>query len=479
MGVGEKNPHWFEQAASWQVVRHPGQITQPCKTVIWWNFTDQLNGRSSFWSAAEREALLKNHIELENPRTVRKRETLSWKRPLQYAEENLLMLYPEKRMGEEIYPHPLWDEIRNLALNSQSGREEDEVISCLVRESSTLQKDGLWELAGRTAVLDKVEEESVKPITDHYLISKDLEIEPSSMSYSQMNTIISCPMKWLLQYHGNLSPADVNALPTGNQMIGSLCHLIIQELYIDPGHKWTPEKAEEKAGKLYDSLVPSAASELLLEGRELDNIRYRSAVMRAVRDLVTAITGLGLTVEKSEEKIEADLNGVPFSGYIDLLLRDREGNPFVIDIKWSGSARYKKEEVEMGEALQLASYSWLLKSAHKASSVHSAYFMLAQGELLSDSPLLKDEAITSEYTTDQIWEMGVRSLKENLLSLRKGRIEAGGVKVRLLCEAEGEKKEKIQDDLKNECNSKGILYQKPVCGFCDFTVLCNMAGGKS
>ena len=105
--------------------------------------------------------------------------------------------------------------------------------------------------------------------------------------------------------------------------------------------------------------------------------------------------------------------------------------------------------------------------------------MLAQGELLSDSPLLKDEALSSEYTNDEIWEMGVKSLNESFLSFENGRVEAGGVKVRLLCESEGKKEDKIRDELKNECNSKGMLYQNPVCGFCDFTVLCSMAGGKS
>ena len=96
----------------------------------------------------------------------------------------------------------------------------------------------------------------------------------------------------------------------------------------------------------------------------------------------------------------------------------------------------------------------------------------------NDIQLLKEEAIASEYTSDQIWEMGLKSLKEKLLSLKNGVIEAGGMKVRLLCESENEKKDKILEGLKIECNSKNMFYHKPVCGFCDFTVLCNMTGDK-
>ena len=40
IGVGGTAPDRFEQAAPWQVVRHPGQIIRPCKTVIWWGFIE-------------------------------------------------------------------------------------------------------------------------------------------------------------------------------------------------------------------------------------------------------------------------------------------------------------------------------------------------------------------------------------------------------------------------------------------------------
>ena len=84
------------------------------------------------------------------------------------------------------------------------------------------------------------------------------------------------------------------------------------------------------------------ASELLLEGNELDNIRYKRAIVTAVRELVSAIFRLDLTVERSEERLEGSLDGIPFTGYADLLLRDKEGNPFILDMKWSGSSRYRK-----------------------------------------------------------------------------------------------------------------------------------------
>ena len=262
-------------------------------------------------------------------------------------------------------------------------------------------------------------------------------------------------------------------------MIGTFCHRIVQELYPEPVQQLTPEEAEKHAGELYDSLVGSMASELLLEGNELDNIRYKRAIVTAVRELVSAILRLDLTVERSEERLEGSLDGIPFTGYADLLLRDKEGNSFILDMKWSGSSRHRKKEVEEGDALQLATYSWLLKSAKPESMVHSAYFMLAQGELLSDSDLLQDEALASKYTHEEIWEMGVKSWNQCVSDLKNGRVEACGVKVRLAGESEGIKEDKVKENLKSECVSRGMLYQGPLCGFCDFSVLCGMKGTVS
>ena len=57
IGVGGTAPDCFEQAAPWQVVRHPGQIIKPCKTAIWWDFIDPLTRASVYWSKLEREDL--------------------------------------------------------------------------------------------------------------------------------------------------------------------------------------------------------------------------------------------------------------------------------------------------------------------------------------------------------------------------------------------------------------------------------------
>lgn len=479
IGVGSSTLDRFEQAAAWEVVSHPGQITQPVNTVIWWGFTDPSPNPSIYWSESERGSLSKFGITLENSSIRRSREAQAWKQGFSHAEKHLLLFYPEQMHGEPVFHHPFWDEIHIAAVKTQPDQQEDAVIACLTRQCEKLHDKGRWQLAGRKASLQKVARGGQTTLSASHLIPKDSVALPDHLSYSQMNTMIGCPMKWVLQYHAGLRVQDSLSVPTDNAMIGTFCHRIIQELYAEPVRQWTPNDAEAKASDLYDSLIGSMASEFLVDGNEMDNRRQKTAIVKAVRQLVEAITQLGLVVEKSEEKLEGNMGGIPVVGYADLLLRDKKANPFILDMKWSGSSRYKKKEIEEGAALQLATYAWMLQSAEPKASVHGGYFMLAQGELLSDSALLKKEALDSEFSLPQIWGMGSRSWNQHFLALKGGRLQANGVNEQLLQAAQELDEDEVQQNLKSECAGQGLLYQRPPCRFCDFSILCGKDEGEA
>lgn len=479
IGTGAKAPDRLEQAAAWRVVNHPGQITRPAKTVIWWGFAEPSLKPSVYWSESERAGLLKFGIEMENSRTRRRLEARAWKQGFSRAEDNFIMFFPGQSRGEPANHHPFWDEIHNAAVKAAPDRPEEAVMACLTRESAKLNDEGRWRLSGRAASPAKAVRSEPAELIAVHTIPGDPVFAPASLSYTQMSALLGCPMQWALKYHAGLNVPDTLAVPTGNQMIGTFCHRIIQELYAEPVRQWPPVEAEAKAGELYDSLVGSMASELLLDGNELENKRYRLAIVNAVKQLVGAIDRLGLTVEKAEAWLEGDLDGVKFRGKADLLLRDKQGHPFVLDLKWSNSSRYKKEEVEEGSALQLACYAWMMGSVDGESWAHGGYFMLAQGELISASALLREEALCSAYSLPEIWEMGVACSKERLQALNSGQLEAGGVTELLRQAREDLSADQVRALTKSESCRRGLLYQRPSCGFCDFALLCGMAGGRS
>ena len=206
---------------------------------------------------------------------------------------------------------------------------------------------------------------------------------------------------------------------------GTLCHRIVKSYTLSRSSGSL--RQPQRGGNLYDQLLPSMASELLLEGRMVEKHRYREEIIRAIYTLVEAINRYGLTVEATEAPLEGEINGISLTGYADLLLRDHGGQAFVLDMKWSISAKYMRQEVEDGSALQLATYAWMLKNAEAAPDVHAGYFMLAQGQFISDSPLLGSNAVIPARSLEETWDMAVATLDEVWNDLEQGSLKAHGI----------------------------------------------------
>ena len=473
IGEGRANPVKKQQAAPWTVLSHPGQIVNSFSTVIWWGFADPASPSEDYWSLKERELLQKHGVSLEDGYWRRQREAQAWRRTLLCARERLMLFFPKQKNGEEQARHPFWDEIISAAEALKPG------TSGIIRPCGDLCKEGSWNLAGRSASLAPASPPgSESPVTASWSVPSGLIKPPKSLSYSQMSSYIGCPMNWTIKYHAGLKGMDALTLPSGNQMIGSLCHRIIYEIYA-AAPAVSAAGAARKAESLYDELLPSMASELLLEGRELERRRLKTGIVHAVEDLAEKIISLGLTVKRPEEELKQDLKAgggaIPFVGYADLVLKTSSGDTFILDMKWSSYSKYRKAEVENGDALQLAAYTWLLKStgaAEAGGNVHAGYYMLAQRELLSDSPLLGKEALSSARSLDEIWNSGIRAWEKDFENLSVGTIEAKGIKEKLLAAETGAKDEKIQEKMSKEAAEQGLLYIKPPCKFCDYKTLC-------
>ena len=117
--------------------------------------------------------------------------------------------------GEAVFPHPLRDELKI---------EKKNVVTSEKLTDST----GKWTLAGRSITLEK------QPLFEP---AAKARIEPNSirpgrrLSYSQMNTLITCPVQWFLQDYLGLKMPPAMTVPTGTQMLGTLAHKVIEEIY--------------------------------------------------------------------------------------------------------------------------------------------------------------------------------------------------------------------------------------------------------
>ncbi|HKM01692.1 MAG TPA: PD-(D/E)XK nuclease family protein [Sedimentibacter sp.] len=474
IGAGSISYRTVEEAAPWRVYNHPGQILDSCEEVIWWGFNDDTGHNPAYWSSIEKDALKKQGVILEDSKNLRHIESFDWKNGFLKAKSRFIGISIDNVKGEEDYHHPYWDEILCAAIDIAASEDEDFVKSCIVKNCKEYY-DMNWEFAGRKNLFKNVSKIIPMPASPEYETNVKIN-NPESLSYSQMNTLLGCPFKWVLDYNVRLKLSESQTIPTGNQMIGTLCHRIVEELYKSK-KQIDVESAAIESEKLYDSLIISMASELLLEGNSVEKNRYKIAIVNAVKHLVTLINKNKLIVDTLEAKLSGQVESIPFTGYADILLSDEAGNKYILDLKWSSSSKYRKNEIEEGSALQLASYAWMLKSTNKSDNVSTGYFMLAQGKLLSDSPGFTDDVLKSEYSLDEVWKMGVASMKAVSTQLSTGLVEVRGIIEMKESLDNNLKEEKVSEGFKAKNRAVGMLYQKPPCAFCDFGYLCGIEGG--
>src|SRR5699024_12037653 len=83
----------------------------------------------------------------------------------------------------------------------------------------SLVDGGRWSLPGRSLAVRTPAEEHPRPDTSASRSAGDLtHLLPSRVSYSQLDTLIACPHRWVLEHALRIRPASVAALPTGPRM---------------------------------------------------------------------------------------------------------------------------------------------------------------------------------------------------------------------------------------------------------------------
>lgn len=472
IGTGSAAPSRVAQAAPWMCVVDPGQIVDPVDVVIWWGFNDSGVQRYTHWTTTERLSVSRGGGQLEPAHWRRGREASAWRRPVLNAREHCLLVSLDAAEGEVLHPHPVWDEVVNAA-SSMAGDSLSSPQELIQRTARSLFESANWQLASRKGSLHKA---TMVPIVEPQplrSIPKRSVAAPDTQSFSAMNTMLACPMQWVLSRHVRLRTSDSTQLSSGNQMLGILCHRIVEELYTDPGKVWTPAKARKEAERLFDGLAPSMAAELLMDGRAVERQRAKESIAGGITALVARINQLGLRVTAVEAPLQHTFEGsASFKGFVDLLLTDKAGQHYVLDLKWTGHSKYKRAEVENGEALQLASYAWVLSAQHPKISVKTGYFMLAQGELFSAAPELAESVQAPPYRQDNaVWAAGVTSWRARLQELSEGRLEATGLTEALALASGQNDHQKLA---RETANLNGQLYVAPNCSSCEFSTLCGL-----
>lgn len=473
-------------AAPWVSLRGLSELCDDVDTLLWWGCQDAGHAPPRHWDDAERQALAAAGVDLPDPAALAELELAVAVDAARHC-RRLLLVRAAEIAGEPTKSHPV---VSSLAFSTlpaplpgtpeENKKAVEHAISAFTVTPAGLVRDGVWRLAGRSTAVTPARPSPARLLPAVHELGPRPAFMPARLSYSQLSTLIGCSMKWVLEKKARLKIGDAQSVPTGNTMIGTLVHKVVEELFgeLYAVGRAVPEPAEIQA-KL-DQLVPHYASELLLPGKGSKLAGLRPVIENSVITLFQTLQARGVYIRATEHKFDKaasfNVNGaridIPVSGSIDVLAADQQGDPVVIDLKWTNRSKYRREEITNGEAMQLALYHWALDDGPDpmstvAEDAAMSYYLLKQGEFASTSKLF-GPALASPASSRGIWQRSVRAAEFSIAEVVGGRVLAAG------------RQELGSSDKQREAaTADGRLYQKPPCNFCDFSALCGLKGDLS
>ena len=409
------------QVTDFAVFTHPGMITGKFDSVLWWNCIDPGHSRETAWSADEIKVLPGF-----NRSKARQLENSAWQMAKNAARKEFIAFLPQQIEGETVFPHALLDDPAIVSIDA-------------VQSEKLINAEGIWKLGSREKRL--TQEKQTSSSAASFVCGNEIKVA-RRLSYSQLNTFLSCPRQWLFQdYLALQTPAAMN-LPTGAQMLGTLAHKVVEILYCGT-EKISADEAKINSEKIFDKLISAMAAELLLDGRNVERTRVRKTLVDSIYSLVSEINRRNLLVKGCEKRFDSSFEGIDFIGFCDLYLEDPAGNPFVIDMKWSTSSSYEKNLKE-NKALQLATYSWLISPENM--DVQCAYYLFPKQKFIHDR--------SADWQS--LWQNARQCWTERMNTLNSGKLEKG-----------------IRDEKKLK-DSPLALKLTAQCDYCKFAALCNI-----
>lgn len=446
-----------------QVLNHPGQLLENCETLICWGFTAPRHPQEvDRWTDAELKAMRSHGLQPTLPTDTFHLESHAWRQALSRCRNHLLLVQPERTAGVDTGNHPFLDELQSLT----------PVRDCHCDE--LLQPHSPWVMGRRVIVAPAPDQPLSAPRAIHQLPDGATR-RPTHFSYSTLRDFLACPMKWCLQHQVGLVGPALLARQGDASVQGRLCHRVIESLCSHPhASRFTPRQAADRAMLLFDYWASILAPELILPGQEIRLERARQAATNSAFHLFDHLRKTGQRIESVECALSGLAGDIGFSGRADLILADGLGRRRVLDLKWSGSDRYLREEIDRGEALQLAMYAWLLGTDPESPNVGAGYFMLNQCEYLDAG--FNDPATPAPAGVNPqvIWERAWVTLQERMTAWQEGRLEASGIRAwatQHTPEMTNEGDEPHPDQQPEEDTG---LHLPPPCHFCEFDALCGL-----
>lgn len=475
------NPLVAAEASPWLRLNHLHELGEDIENVLWWGFRKGSTARGRRWDAHDVETLARVGVHLPSPEDL---AALSIEQTLSAAGHcrNLVIVQVEQLNGERTEGNPLLEALvaaqPSLATDGVAEPLSDRLAKLSTTPTALTGSDGGWQFAGRSAQLVRVDPHRPVQPAPVQEVGANPSLRPERLSFSQLTTLLGCSLAWVLEKKSQLHVAEAASIPTDNQMLGSFAHKVVEVLHhrLRAENRAVPDETEIRL--TIDELMPHYASELLLPGQLRRRAAVTATLVASINTFFSQLSRGGVTLQEVEQAFEKEIRltaageefSVPVKGSADAVGIDTEGRTVVVDLKWTNNAKYRREEIQQGTALQLALYQWALHSDATPPDDPTAFYLLKQGAFASAHTHF-GTALPRAIEPEQLWTQAVRAAEFTVEEVLAGRITATQPADDALDEGAPDRAQVDAD--------AGRHHIKPPCRFCDFGVLCGLKGDFS
>lgn len=360
---------YHAQVGSRCVINRPSNMIGKAKKTIWCDFygDDTVTLSTEFLSNHEMEQLKKHNVLFWNKEHESEFMHLMTARPICKTSEELTIVTCDQQGATKLPMHPLYIQLPFI--------------------TDTVDGDAFY----KDMATKEIEAVDNHRESDDTEICFDAKKHPvswrSTESFSALEKLLQNPFDYFMNYtlkFTDISETDINLFLT----YGNVAHEVVESLFTaDKGGVSLGDYVISEYEQAFRRGLVKKGALLLLPEYHLDMERLRYKLRECVSKLATIIQENGLTVVQCEQKEEQDLgfqNGVILQGFIDMLLRDSEGNEVVFDLKYVSKKDKYKDVLAKNRALQLAIYkAMLMNHENPSASVRTAYFVMPYGLLYS------------------------------------------------------------------------------------------------
>lgn len=397
------------QVGSFDVVEHPAALVDSVDRAVWVDCAGmpELHYDFEFLSPDERKGLEGQGVRVWSRTEEMKVELELIRRGVGQVRRELILVTPESDWGARMEEHPVVD---NLECKAQ--------VPFPV-ETCTMPVE-------LPPLCQKVPEFRIAP---GKIAPRETE------SATSLDLLIQRPFDYVMQYAARLRPGGVRELDELNLIEGRVAHRTLELIVRQTEGNLSAMSGIIASRETFDRHFLEAVREcglgLLLARHAIERKELQERLHKALAALMQILIRYDFRVEGVEQEASAPLLDVGkplLTVRVDLLLRNRAGNPVIFDLKWSRSEKRYEALIREGHDLQLRVYDYAMSCNLGRPVAATGYFLLKRGQLLgANLPALQGyvKQVDAPRTTAEALARIRAGYERRYQEFREGLIEEG------------------------------------------------------